>query len=639
MKKTLSVLMASILIISLFAAVAVPAAAAYTIPDNAAIERVIRSMGFMNGDANGNMNLTNSITRAELATLLVMVSTYRDSVSSGPGVSLFTDVKSAHWASNYIKTAVDAGWVSGYLDGSYRPDNPVLLEDAAVAFLKLLGYGPSDYVGSFPGAQISKFNSLRLNTGLSATQGSTLTRGDCMIIIYNLLSAAQKDGMVYGAVLGYPVDSEGYFDYDAYVDSKIEGPFVLASGRLASVLPFSAESAQIYRNGRAAAALSASLYDVYYYNELTGEVWIFSDRVVGLLTAIGPHRVSPENVTVGGNIYSLGTADAKRKVSSLGSYIVGDTIALLLGMNGEVVDIVEARAVDATYYGMVTSVELLTYNIGTGQSSAEFLASVACTDGIIRQCVIPGDYYSSGALVSVSYTDGIPEVNRLLTSRALSGTVNPSATGLGDYAFAEDIEIMEVSGTGEWTILYPSRLSRANLTGSAVRFYLLNNMNEIAVLILEDVTGDMYAYGIITSVSETYVESQSGGFPTINGLYSYIINGVPGVHNTTNRLYGISTGAGRFITGNNGISMIRNLSNIPLTELSAASMAAVGSDNKRYNVSDSVQVYIYSNSNYFLTELSAVTDTAAYSLVGYYENEFPAGGQLRIIVATRRPVS
>ena len=633
MKKTLPLLMAALIVASLCAAAAAPAFAAHALPDAAAIEKVIKSIGVMVGDENGDMNLSGSVNRAEFAKLLIAASTYKDSVDAGSASSPFKDVKSAHWASGYIKTAVDAGWVVGYLDGTFRPNNAVLLEEAASAILKLLDYGPADYIGAYPNAQISKFASLGLAEGLSAQKGSPLTRGECMVIFYNLLSAKQKSGAVYGAFLGYPIDSDGYFDYDAYVDSKMEGPFVLSSGQLASALPFPAENAKAYRNGKAEGALSAAQYDVYYFNELSEEVWIYRNRVIGLYAGVSPNSVSPASITVGGNNYNLGTAEAKRKVSASGSFMFGDTVALLLGMDGDVVDIIEAGLVDATYYGMLMSVEMLTYSTGIGESAAEYFATVACTDGEVRQCIIPGDYYANLALVSVSYVGGTPQMKRL-TSKRFSGTVDAKGAGMGDYAFAENIGIMEISDKGDWTTLNPNRLAGTELAGE-VQYYLLNEKNEIEILILKDVTGDMYSYGVITSVAINNVTSETGDVISSSRTYSYVINGTRGAYETSGSFRGLDKGLGFLTSKDNSAISVKKIDRVALSDVSALQMTAVG-ENKRFVISDNAQVYLNNNGSYVLTELSAVSDASAHTLYGYYENEFPAGGQLRIIVAARK---
>ena len=70
--------------------------------------------------------------------MMTAASSYKDSIGEGSGVSLFKDVKSDHWASEYIKLAVEQGWMSGYVDGTFRTLDRVL---ACTALLKMLGYG------------------------------------------------------------------------------------------------------------------------------------------------------------------------------------------------------------------------------------------------------------------------------------------------------------------------------------------------------------------------------------------------------------------------------------------------------------------------------------------------------------------
>lgn len=111
------------------------------------IEQVVRAAGIMVGDASGNMNLDKTVTRAEYAKMLVAASTYKDKVSGVSNSSPFSDVPYTHWAAGYIKTAVAQGWLTGYLDGSYKPDNTVTLEEAATGALKLLGYTTEDFSG------------------------------------------------------------------------------------------------------------------------------------------------------------------------------------------------------------------------------------------------------------------------------------------------------------------------------------------------------------------------------------------------------------------------------------------------------------------------------------------------------------
>ena len=183
MKNRLSSLaLAGVLSLSLILPVGAANAAA---PEDQAVQTV-NALGIMVGDRTGSMDLSRSVTRAEFVTMMTAASAYKDTVGTDSGVSLFKDVKSSHWASQYIRLAVEQGWMTGYVDGTFRPDSQITLEEACTALLKLLGYQSSDLVGSYPSAQLTKAASVGLLDDLDAAQGQTLTRQDCVMLFDNL---------------------------------------------------------------------------------------------------------------------------------------------------------------------------------------------------------------------------------------------------------------------------------------------------------------------------------------------------------------------------------------------------------------------------------------------------------------------
>ena len=60
------------------------------------------------------------VTRAEFA---VIAARFAD--LDYEGGNIFDDVPNGHWAYSYINAAANAGWVEGYPDGSFRPDEPI----------------------------------------------------------------------------------------------------------------------------------------------------------------------------------------------------------------------------------------------------------------------------------------------------------------------------------------------------------------------------------------------------------------------------------------------------------------------------------------------------------------------------------
>ena len=344
-----SALLAAALSLSLV----VPAGA---VSSSTAVE-AIQALGIITGDSSGDLNLSSPVTRAEFVTMMTAASSYKDSIGEGSGVSLFKDVKSDHWASEYIKLAVEQGWMSGYVDGTFRPDNQITLEEACTALLKMLGYDSSTLAGSYPSAQLSKASSVGLRDDVDAVQGEALTRQDCVMLFYNLLVSDDSSGTVYGTTLGYTV-TNGEVDYSTLVTADTKGPYVASANKSLS-LPFSTSGATIYRNGALSSLSAVQEYDVYYYNENLRTVWVYSDKVSGTLTALSPSSAAPTSITVAGTEYELGTSTAIYKCSSQGEFSTGDVVTLLLGMNGEVVDVISLSSsntgASTVYYGTVLS--------------------------------------------------------------------------------------------------------------------------------------------------------------------------------------------------------------------------------------------------------------------------------------------
>lgn len=310
---------------------------------------VVRVLGIMVGDTHGNLNLDKPVTRAEFTKMMVAASAYKDSVTNGSGASLFTDVKTGHWAGGYISAAVTSGWMVGYIDGSFRPDRSITLEEGCTALLRVLGYDNSSFAGSYPSAQLTKAQSVGLRDDMTCQRGHVLTRQDCVTLFYNLLLSKTKQEQIYGATLGYTIKN-GEIDYSALISGETKGPYVAEKG--AVVLPFGTENVTVYRNGVPSELSKVAADDVYYYHQNLRTVWVYTERITGVLTTISPNAVAPTAVTVEGKSYSLGTSAATYQVSAQGSFKEGDTVTLLFGMDNAVVKVLAADVQQELYYGM-----------------------------------------------------------------------------------------------------------------------------------------------------------------------------------------------------------------------------------------------------------------------------------------------
>ena len=73
----------------------------------------------------GQSDPSRPVTRGEFSKMLVTASTLKGTVSPAGNASPYKDVPYTHPYASYIKTAVQKGWLSGYLDGAFRPDKTV----------------------------------------------------------------------------------------------------------------------------------------------------------------------------------------------------------------------------------------------------------------------------------------------------------------------------------------------------------------------------------------------------------------------------------------------------------------------------------------------------------------------------------
>jgi len=615
-KKLLALFLALCTAVSLLAAV--PAAAA----DNTGALQTIRALGIIQGDTSGNLNLEGNVTRAQFAKMIVSASSYKDSISgSGSGYSLFKDVKSSYWASEYIKIAVQEGWMTGYTDGTFRPYSTITLEQACATVLRMLGYTSSTLAGSYPSAQLSKASALGLRDQINLSQGGAMTRGDCMYLFYNLLTAQNSSGTTYATSLGYTV-TDGQVDYATVVEDSLSGPYVC--GSTAPSLSFTPTA--VYRNGVSSTLSAITQYDVYYYNANLGTVWMYTDRVAGTISAISPSVTAPTSVTVNGTSYTLSTAAATYKLSALSGVAVGDTVMLLLGMDGSVVDAVTGTSIDQTYYGVVQSYSQSSSS--TGSATVQTKVVVACTDGVAHTFTIDGSRtFTAGTLVSAGVTTDGTTV-KTLSTQSLSGTVDSEATALGSVSFASDVQILDVSSTGDYVKIAASRL--AGCTLSSVRYYVLDESGKISDLILDDATGDTWKYGYMVSASS----KNSDDSTTVSGSYTYMMNGTTKTLSSSGTAYSVTKGgfAVRYST-DGSIKTIKNISSATITDLGSVYATA---SSKKYRLADDVQVYLNSGTSYYATTLSAI-NTDDYTLTGWYDSfGCSAGGRIRVITAVAK---
>lgn len=82
-------------------------------------------MGILKGYEDGTFKPDAAVTRAEFAT----IASRFDKLATG--TKTFKDVPASHWAYAAISSAAEKGWVSGYEDGTFRPDRAITRAEVA----------------------------------------------------------------------------------------------------------------------------------------------------------------------------------------------------------------------------------------------------------------------------------------------------------------------------------------------------------------------------------------------------------------------------------------------------------------------------------------------------------------------------
>ena len=93
--------------------------------NNTAIQTAI-TLGAMEPGQTGSLNA--AVNRGTLAKMLVAFSSYRGSAGKQGNLgTLYRDVPGSSAYAPYVRIAVQQGWMNGYTDGTFRPENAVTL--------------------------------------------------------------------------------------------------------------------------------------------------------------------------------------------------------------------------------------------------------------------------------------------------------------------------------------------------------------------------------------------------------------------------------------------------------------------------------------------------------------------------------
>ena len=158
----------------------------------------LNKRGIINGTGDNRFEPKRAITRAEAVAMVVKA--YKPISSIAAQAKPFKDVSVNHWANDAIANAVRQGWIKGFPDGTFKPDQPVTRAEMALIIGYADGVKPRlPFVDPF--ADVSKTHwsapmlfAMRMNGQIEGVQSNQYkpkqqaSRAEFTVLLYRLMT-------------------------------------------------------------------------------------------------------------------------------------------------------------------------------------------------------------------------------------------------------------------------------------------------------------------------------------------------------------------------------------------------------------------------------------------------------------------
>ena len=530
-KRIFTMLAAAALCLALIAGF-IPSASAFSDVSDTQTSLAVETlygMGVVSGGGNGYYYPGETLTRAQFCKMAILVEGHGGQVSGSAYKTLFSDVPGSSWAAPYVNLAYSEGLISGYGNGLFGPDDSVTVSQAVTIALHLLGYTNTDIGPFWPEDYMSKASGLGLLDGVNPVADAPMTRGEAALLLYNLLSKNTAKGQLFYQGLGATTMTNAVLtdntEITVYANNSLtdytavnalpaalvgeRGTLLLDSaGRAVGFLPgdnvrktltvseldgsslngISIGNSVVLVMDEERTTWEDGWYDlrrgdevvVYYSDAGTIDLlWVKTRAAGGQATVTGYYEDAAPNTTAPSTITVLGAAlsvtDEGR--AALKGLAIGDKITVTLNSSGKVID---AQAVNSS-----TAMTGVLKSATSDKLQVELLCGVT----------VSGKPYSTvpstlvGGLVKVSASS-----SGKLSVSALSLTA--PAAPLSKLTLADGVKIYERVNGSLLAELEESDLPD-EVAASSILHAGLNAAGEVEVLVLGDVTGAAYTYGIL----------------------------------------------------------------------------------------------------------------------------------------------
>ncbi len=146
---------------------------------------MLSSMDIITGFPDGTFRPDEAVTRAQMAALITRMFNLG---SSAVAAEPFSDVSITYWAASDIVSAKNRGIINGFPDGTFAPEAEVTYEQAVKMIVCALNYGAAaEASGGYPNGYIQQASKLGILKNAAAAQNQPSPRGIIAQLLYNSL--------------------------------------------------------------------------------------------------------------------------------------------------------------------------------------------------------------------------------------------------------------------------------------------------------------------------------------------------------------------------------------------------------------------------------------------------------------------
>ncbi len=429
-----------------------------------------------------------------------------------------------------------------------------------------------------------------------------------------------KSSLSMGDIIYVKRDESGNIDYISYEQGNITGPVTL-SGK--SSLTQFAGATKIMRNGKEVTENDVAANDIAYYISDIGIVLVYSNKITGVYEKATPNKDTPVSITVSGKEYNIESAAAFNKLSSGGSANYGDTVTLLLGKTNDVADVLTSSTPSTAVYGYMIETGTKEYTKSDLSKYSGTYAKIITSDGTEYEYITDKNYKEiKNSIVKATLKDGVASITALSKGGYSGGVYDVSGRTFGSNKLADEVNILDIltpdnTRTGAYATVFENRIDGVSINAGSIIYMAKNANGEVTDLILNNVTGDAYSYGVV-------VKAQ-------NNKYTYIVDGAEKSMSSSTTYPVYSGQAAMFALAGNGVEEMKALTKIEANLIDVTDTTVSTSANT-YMLSDKVAVYRKTDSVYTMIPLSDIKNSD-YTLNAYYDKSEGGGGRVRVIIA------